>query len=1189
MVKHLFHWSAGSNKVLIDGVLGQSALHTATGFFMLLLMTIISGCGGSGGNGGGAWDDFVGDPVSREVELENVSVTHNSNNILWSKKNSAGSFITPAQHSISIGAPQQFKAIATFSDGSSSDVTSKATWSSSSPSIASINNASGYATGVTSGTTEITASFGFTGANFKNRKATVSKSGSASLLVTTATLSSISVTPVAGSLPNGFKQQFVATGTFSDGTTADISGSATWSSSNTTIATIASTGIATGVSIGVTTITATSGSKSGSASLTVASTELISIFVRPIHVVVVPIGFNQSFIATGTFSDGTSVDITKSVTWSSSDTAIATIVSPGVVKGVLYGTPTITATYGDKSSSATMTVYPAYLTSIVVVRPIMASAPSGYTQQFIAVGCFSNFVSFDISDSVIWKSNNTAAVIVESPGMAISSTDGNFIITATYDNFSGSAPMVVTGASLSAIAVSPLTSSIAINGTQSFVATGTYSDGTSLDVTDLVNWSSGNSTVATIASTGIASGVKAGSTTIRASAGAMSASVNLTVTGATLNSIAVTPLTASIVSGLTQAFVATGSYSDGTSVNISSTVTWSSSNTLFATVLSSGIASGVSAGSATISAALSGRTGSATLTVTSATLTSISLAPLTASVPVGSLQALIATGTFSDGTTADISNTVIWSSGTTSAATVLQTGVTTGIAIGSSIITATSGTKSATATITVTPATLSSIAVTPLTATVPSTFTQAFIATGTYSDGTILVITNAVTWSSGTIAVATVLPTGVATGVSAGTATITATSGAKTGTGTLTVSSVTLASIAVTPAVPTIALGGTQAFTANGTFSDASVVDITNTATWTSSNLPIATVLATGIATGVSAGTSTITATSGLVSNTSTLTVTAAALVSIAVTPTATAIANGGSQAYVAMGTYSDASIVNITNSVIWSSNNLPVATILASGVASGPSAGTARITATSGLITNFATLTVNAALGPARVDLATAGNFVILTKTGITNAVAATLLITGDIGSSPITGAAMNTIPCAKVVGSVYEVDAGYTGGACGKSTAGDKTIVDNAVLDMGIAFADAKGRTLPNQTELGAGNISGMTLVPGLYKWGTGVLITNVGLTLSGGPNDIWIFQVGVDLTINSGAIITLTGGALPKNIFWQIDGQTTLGTTVDFKGIVLCQTLISVDTSAVVNGRLLAQTEVTLQGNAITQPAP
>jgi hypothetical protein len=142
-------------------------------------------------------------------------------------------------------------------------------------------------------------------------------------------------------------------------------------------------------------------------------------------------------------------------------------------------------------------------------------------------------------------------------------------------------------------------------------------------------------------------------------------------------------------------------------------------------------------------------------------------------------------------------------------------------------------------------------------------------------------------------------------------------------------------------------------------------------------------------------------------------------------------------------------------------------------------------------------------------------------------------------------------------------------------------------AVSDMQTAFTDAAGRTTPDFTELGAGDISGLTLVPGLYKWGTGVLITNAGVTLSGGANDVWIFQIAGDLTVSNSAMVTLAGGAQAKNIFWQVSGQATLGTAADFKGVVLSQTLISLNTGAIMNGRALAQTAVTLNATAITAP--
>ena len=143
-------------------------------------------------------------------------------------------------------------------------------------------------------------------------------------------------------------------------------------------------------------------------------------------------------------------------------------------------------------------------------------------------------------------------------------------------------------------------------------------------------------------------------------------------------------------------------------------------------------------------------------------------------------------------------------------------------------------------------------------------------------------------------------------------------------------------------------------------------------------------------------------------------------------------------------------------------------------------------------------------------------------------------------------------------------------------------------AVGDMQTAYNDAAGRTSPNHTELGAGDISGMTLTPGLYKWGTAVVI-NTGVTLScqGNPNAVFIFQIAQTLTVGNGAIVTLSGGCQASNIFWQVGGQTTLGTTSQFSGIILCHTAIVLNTGATLNGRALAQTAVTLDADDVTAP--
>jgi hypothetical protein len=249
-------------------------------------------------------------------------------------------------------------------------------------------------------------------------------------------------------------------------------------------------------------------------------------------------------------------------------------------------------------------------------------------------------------------------------------------------------------------------------------------------------------------------------------------------------------------------------------------------------------------------------------------------------------------------------------------------------------------------------------------------------------------------------------------------------------------------------------------------------------------------------------------------------------------------------------------------------------------GTFDGRALAKAEVTLTGAAVTEPVTSpTPTPAAGPAPVDLRSAGSFVILSKSGITNV--PTSAITGDVGTSPITGAAITGLDCAEVTGTIYTVNA--AGPACRVE---NPVLLTAAVSDMETAYTDAAGRTLPDFTELGAGNIDGMTLAPGLYKWGTVVTIPT-GVTLSGGANDVWIFQIAGGLTVGNGAIVTLSGGAQAKNIFWQVAGQTTLGTTANFKGIILCKTAIVLNTGATLHGRALAQTAVTLQMNAVTKP--
>ena len=228
-------------------------------------------------------------------------------------------------------------------------------------------------------------------------------------------------------------------------------------------------------------------------------------------------------------------------------------------------------------------------------------------------------------------------------------------------------------------------------------------------------------------------------------------------------------------------------------------------------------------------------------------------------------------------------------------------------------------------------------------------------------------------------------------------------------------------------------------------------------------------------------------------------------------------------------------------------------------------------------------TTIVSVGLGPAPVRLGTAGNFAILAKTGISTVPASA--ITGDIGVSPVAESYMTGF--SQTNGTGYATSPQVTGFMYAANMAPPTPAkMTTAISDMQTAYTDAAGRPLPNFLNLGAGTLSGNTLAPGLYKWGTGLIITG-NITISGAADDVWIFQVSGTLTESNGIHVILGGAAQAKNIFWQVSGAVILGTTSVFKGNILGQTGITLLTGATMSGRALAQSAVTLQQAIVVKP--
>jgi hypothetical protein len=232
--------------------------------------------------------------------------------------------------------------------------------------------------------------------------------------------------------------------------------------------------------------------------------------------------------------------------------------------------------------------------------------------------------------------------------------------------------------------------------------------------------------------------------------------------------------------------------------------------------------------------------------------------------------------------------------------------------------------------------------------------------------------------------------------------------------------------------------------------------------------------------------------------------------------------------------------------------------------------------------------------LGPAPVDLgmptdlASAAAYALLGKSGITNA-SGTLISGGHVGVSP--AAATSITGFALILDSSNQFSTSVSVMAPWRVYAADYAVptptnLTSAVLSMEGAYSDAAGRTLPDFLNLSSGNLGGLTLAPGLYHWGTSVTVPS-DVTISGGANDVWIFQIANDLDVSTLSHVLLGGSAQAQNIFWQVSGQTTIHANAHFEGIILCSTGITMQTGASLHGRALAQTLIALDNNAITAP--
>jgi len=643
--------------------------------------------------------------------------------------------ITTPSASLATGATEQLTATGTYANGTTANVTDTATWSSSDTPVATVGSSTGLVTGVSAGTVVITAAVtGTSGGTIKNTADLTIQAVQNTLTGITLTSVRGSTTPIAPpTLAAGTTGQLYATGSYSNGSTQDITSTATWASSSTASATVAD-GLITAVAVGTPSISATLSGITASTAATITAPTLLSISITPATATVAA-GNSQQFTATGTYSNKTTQNITADVTWSSSNSGVtmsATTAGLATAGDAAIGASVpISASMGTVTAAtpAVLTVGPAALVSIAVT-PANASIAEGTTEAFTATGTYSDGSTQNLTSTVTWSattaSGGGAATFSSTTlGLAQATAEGVVTITATSGATSGSTTLTVTAPVLTSIVVtnvapatppvagSPAVVTIYQGQTEQFYALGTYSDSSIQNITSQVAWSAGTGSVATVstagATAGLATAVAAGTVAISATSGTITSAAtggngSLTVIG--LTAIALTPAdpTAALgdantadpygASNNTLQFTATATFADNTTQNVTASSTWTSGTQTVATVGgTTGLATVIAVGTSTVTATYAGVSGNTLLTVTAAILESITVTPTGVSLGLNGTQQFTATGTYSDGATANLTQTATWASANSPVVTVSTTGLATvvsaaNVAVG---ITASSG------------------------------------------------------------------------------------------------------------------------------------------------------------------------------------------------------------------------------------------------------------------------------------------------------------------------------------------------------------------------------------------------------------------------------------------------------------------------------------------------------------------
>lgn len=876
--------------------------------------------------------------------------------------------LTPAKATVPAGAQQSYQLFGLYSDGSSRDLTNNASWQSSNSDLATIDN-QGRASTLKAGEVTIIATYqGMT--------------NNAQLTITAAQLTHITVTPTTLAVAVGHQAEFSAIAYYSDFTSHNISDIAIWSSDDNTVAKVnigSNGGLTTGMSVGSATITASFDNQTASGTIKVTDAVLESVSITPITATIAA-GLQQQYQLMAVFSDSSKQDVSHKAHWQSSDLTVATINTSGLATSSLQGETTIKGSYQGFSAPATLSVTEATLDTLQIT-PQNPIEPLGTTGQFTAIAYYSNNTTADVSQEVTWSSDNEGTVSIittgATGGYASADQVGETDITANLNGTAVSTSATVTEATLDSLSLTPANSAIPSGTAQQYQLFALFSDSSSKEVTLEANWQSSDTSIANFVTSGEATGISAGEVTVTANYKGMQATSSLTVTDATVTFITVTPATQELAINHSARLNAVAYYSDLTSKNISYLANWAIDDDAIAsvdnTLINGGTVTGLTAGIATITATFSGQSATNATTVTAVTLTGVTISPIDDTVAGGLTKQYHLFALFSDGSSNEVTDESSWQSSNANTVSIDTLGLATSYSEGKVAITGTYQGLSASTSLTVTGAMITSLEISPANPSVPVGTQDKFTAKVFYSDGGSADASLISTWSSSNTAIVSIVTNGTSAGQASadkvGSSKITASYKGMQATTTATVTAAVLESIVINNTQASITLGDNTNYVAIAFYSDGSFKNIPNDAVWESSNTAVATVFDSGgshgTAISIAVGNSNITVTSGLItSNTALLTVTDALMTSIQVTPANITVPLSTQDTFTAIAYYSNGTNKDITKDATWQSDDADIVSVVTTGenagLAKALTSGTTHVSAQLlGIVSNAAKVIV--------------------------------------------------------------------------------------------------------------------------------------------------------------------------------------------------------------------------------------